>query len=131
MEVLNSLNSVHYNFLYHNMRDIIMNNKSTGNTQVRFVSKALLNKHDLRYRHVSLEFMDHNTGRFKVSEKYSLSLSNDWRDEFSIGLPNIHWTLDEIEEFESTIHKVYILGIMDCRHHVSDMLRMCYFSGIK
>ena len=113
------------------MRDIIVSHESTGSTQVRFVSKALRGKHDTKYRHVSLEFMDHNTGMFKVSEKYSLSLCNDWRDEFSIGLPNVHWTIEEIEEFESSIPNMYILGLMDCRHHVADMLRMCYFSGSK
>lgn len=129
MEVLNSLKSVHYNFLYRKMSDIIVNHESQGNTQVRFVSRALRGKNDSRYRHVSLEFMDHNTGRFKVSEKYSLSLSNEWRDEFCIGLPNVHWTIEEIEDFESNIPNMYIIGLMDCRHHVSDMLRMCYFSG--
>ena len=129
MEVLNSLNSAHYNFLYRKMRDIIVNHESKGNTRVRFVSKALRDKHDWRYRHVSLEFMDHSTGRFKVSEKYSFSLCNEWRDEFSIGLPNVPWTIEDIEDFESRVPDVYILGLMDCRHHVSDMLRMCYFSS--
>jgi len=129
MEVLNSLNSAHYNFLYRKMRDIIVNHESKGNTQVRFVSTALRDKHDWRYRHVSLEFLDRNTGRFKVSEKYSMSLCNEWRDEFSIGLPNVPWTIEEIEAFESRVPDMYILGLMDCRHHVSDMLRMCYFSS--
>jgi hypothetical protein len=108
------------------MRDIIANQDSVGNTQVRFVSKALRNKHDAQFRHVSLEFRDTVTGRFKVSEKYSFSMSGGWRDEFCIALPDIPVTIDDIEEYEKKLSKVYIFGCMDCRHHVADMLKLCY-----
>lgn len=126
MELLNSLNSVHYDFLYKNMRDIIATKDSVGKTQVRFVSKALRSKHDAQFRHVSLEFTDTDTGRLKVSEKYSFSIHTDWRDEFCIALPNIDLSIDDIEAMEKHIPSLYIFGYMDCRHHVADMLRMCY-----
>jgi hypothetical protein len=127
MELLNSLSSVHYDFLYKNMRDIITVNESVGNTQVRFVSKALRHRHDSQFRHVSLEFRDLQTGRFKVSEKYSFTVNGtSWRDEFCITLPNIDLSIDEIEDLEKNIPGMYIFGYMDCRHHVHDMLKLCY-----
>lgn len=126
MELLNSLQSVHYDFLYQNMRDIIANNESVGKMQVRFVSKSLRDKHDAQLRHVSLEFRDTDTGRLKVSEKYSVVLNNGWRDEFCIALPNLDMSLDDIEKYESKVPNIYIIGCMDCRHHVADMLKLCY-----
>ena len=41
---------------------------------------------------------------------------------------DIYWgesekTLDEIEEFEKTLHKKYILGVNDCRHYVNYFTR--------
>lgn len=125
MEVLNSLSSVHYDFLYHHLQTL-MAKESVGNTQVRFVSKALRSRHDAQFRHVSLEFRDLDTGRFKVSEKYSFTVNNGWRDEFCITLPNVEWTLDDIEHFETQLRSMYIIGCNDCRHHVNDMLKLCY-----
>lgn len=126
MELLNSLQSVHYDFLYDNMRDIIATKNSVGHTQVRFVSKALRSKHDAQFRHVSLEFRDTASGRLKISEKYSFSVSGGWRDEFCIALPDIALSLDDIEQYEQSLSKMYIIGCMDCRHHVADMLKLCY-----
>lgn len=47
-------------------------------------------------------------------------------DGILVPLPSIKHTIREIEDFESTLPREYILGIRDCRHHVLDLLRYVY-----
>ena len=47
---------------------------------------------------------------------------------------NIIWgstnkTIEEILEFEKTLHKKYILGINDCRHYVSKFTEWCLYNS--
>jgi hypothetical protein len=133
--ILRSLGSLgghatHYEFLYKDIRRIIQTHKSEGPTRVRFVSKALFTRNDPHFRHVALEFMVPNevdrTCEFYCSEKYSLALSNDWRDEFAIALPNVSYSIDDIVEMEAELPRMYLIGYMDCRHHVESMLKLIY-----
>lgn len=41
-------------------------------------------------------------------------------------LPGVETSLDAILEYEATLPRRYILGVRDCRHHVSDLLKWCY-----
>lgn len=34
-------------------------------------------------------------------------------------------TMEDIVAYEETLPKKYILGVRDCRHHASDILRFC------
>lgn len=122
--------ATHYAFLYKELRHIVQTRKSDGNTRVRFVSKALRDRYDTQFRHVALEFtVPHENERtcdFYCSEKYSLSFSNDWRDEFAITLPNVPYSIDELVQMESELPRMYLIGYMDCRHHVESMLNKIY-----
>lgn len=121
----------HYEFLYKELRHIIHTKQSKGNTRVRFVSSALCTRDDPFFRHVSLEFIvpkedQERTCDFYRSEKYSMTLSNEWRDEFAIALPNIPHSIDEIQALEANLPRLYLIGYMDCRHHVKSMLNILY-----
>lgn len=118
--------SPHYRFIYKDLKRIIRDNESNGDTKVRFVSKGLRFRNDTQFRHVSLEFA--NTEDSYVSEIYSNINVNpdDWRDEFAIALPNIDLSIHDIVEAEESLPSMYLLGVHDCRHHVSDMLKLCY-----
>lgn len=124
----------YYEFLYNNLERVVKRHESRGHTRVRFVSQALCHRRDQRFRHVSLECREFD--RVKVFEKcWYTNLNNkqphddddeEWRDEFTIRLPNISYTIEELVEFEASLPKAYIIGLSDCRHRVSDMLNLCY-----
>lgn len=119
----------HYEFLYKDIRQIVRTKKSEGDTRVRFISSALRNRDDPQFRHVSLEFFvpnENRTSDFYCSEKYSFSMSNDWRDEFAITLPNVPYSIDELVQLDSELPRMYLIGYMDCRHHVQSMLKRMY-----
>ena len=118
--------SPYYRFLYKHLQRIIREEASVGSTKVRFVSKGLRCRNDTQLRHVSLEFSDSKDTH--VSEIYSnVAINpNDWKDEFTISLPNIDIPVYEIQDAEESLPTMYILGMHDCRHHVSDMLKLCY-----
>ena len=121
----------HYEFLYKDLRQIVQNKKSEGRTRVRFVSSALRNRDDPQFRHVSLEFFVPNEDRtcdFYCCEKYSLCMSSDWRDEFAITLPNVPYSIEELVLLEADLPRMYLIGYMDCRHHVRSMLKRMYSS---
>lgn len=125
----------HYQFIYKDIRTVLQhsesNNKNKNNVGVRFVSRSLMGKKDRLMRHVFLEFDLHKT--LYVSEhnpswarSSTESVSTCWKDEISIRLPNTHRTLDELVDYENKLPNMYMLGVRDCRHHVSDMLCFCY-----
>lgn len=142
----------HYQFIYKDLQKIIDHGENKGDTRVRFVSRSLIGKQDARMRHVFLEFQHHNRTeprfergsekkRFEkgslwaqvyVSEhnpswsKYTSSWKPNWKDEISIQLPNIPMDMETIIDHEQSLPNMYILGVRDCRHHVSDMLNFCY-----
>ena len=117
--------SSHYRFLYQDLQRILRDSKSTGNTSVRFVSKALRFRNDTQFRHVSLEFTE--SKKTHVSEIYSnITVNSDWKDEFALALPNIDLSITDVLETEEGCKSMYLLGLHDCRHHVSDMFKLCY-----
>ena len=123
-QIIETLNVPYYRFLYKDLKRI-GNYESHGNTRVRFVSKALRHRGDDTFRHVYLECKHGNVEN--VFENSWIEVSkNGWRDEFSITLPNVPFTMDEMLEMQSTLPNYYIIGIHDCRHHVSEMLTLCY-----
>jgi len=116
----------HYKFIYKDLKRIIRDEESVGSTRVRFVSKGLRFRNDAQFRHVSLEFVNAKNDMY-VSEIYSnISVNSDWKDEFAIALPNVDVSLHAIREADESCKSVYLLGLHDCRHHVSDMLKLCY-----
>lgn len=117
------LNIPYYQFLYTDVKRIL-EYESRGDTRVRFVSKALRYRDDRKFRHVSLECRDHSTE--KVYEKSWMNVGNEWREEFCITLPNIPYTTAELDQMENSLNDFYVIGLSDCRHHVSDLLRLCY-----
>jgi hypothetical protein len=132
----------HYEFIYKDLQKIIDHGENKGDTRVRFVSRSLLRKHDNFARHVFLEFQRRSSKephptqpmdmQIYISEhnpswaRYTSVWRPDWKDEISIQLPNIHFDMDDIIEHEQTLPNMYMLGVRDCRHHVSDMLHFCY-----
>lgn len=126
--IINLDNASHYRFIYDDLSYIIREKKSVGNTKVRFVSKALRFRNDVKYRHVSLEFTDTDMKNTHVSETYSNFTvhPNEWKDEFCITLPNVELSMEDISKAEQKLSSMYLLGVHDCRHHVSDMLKLCY-----
>jgi hypothetical protein len=69
---------------------------------------------------------DANVNRIIVSNKQQTFLDKLYRFYIPENVPNktIYWgetskSLEEVELFEKTIHKKYILGINDCRHYVN------------
>jgi hypothetical protein len=130
----------HYDFIYRDLQKIINHGDHQGDTRVRFVSRSLIRKQDSMARHVFLEFQNSASNPPKnpmytllyVSEHNPSWARNasvwktDWKDEISIQLPNIPMDMDDIMSHEKTLPSMYMLGVRDCRHHVSDMLHFCY-----
>ena len=131
----------YYDFLYEDLKKIIEHGEHKGHTQVRFVSRSLRGKRDGQFRHVYLEFRQQQPQRKKkspwkntrvyISEHNPSWARNDnkspfYRDEISLLLPNVDHDMSEIIEHEEGLPGVYVLGVRDCRHHVSDMLSFCY-----
>lgn len=133
----------HYQFIYKDLQKIIDHGENKGDTRVRFVSRSLIGKQDGRMRHVFLEFQHHKAKKVEsqkgslwaqvyISEhnpswvKYTSTWKPNWKDEISIQLPNIPMDMETIIEHEESLPSMYVLGVRDCRHHVSDMLNFCY-----
>lgn len=135
----------YYDFLYEDLQKIIEHGEHDGHTQVRFVSRSLRGKRDKQFRHVYLEFQQKNRSkrqknpwkhaRVYISEhnpSWARNSNDDngvhycWKDEISIHLPNVAHDMNDIIDHEQGLPGVYMLGVRDCRHHVSDMLSFCY-----
>jgi hypothetical protein len=149
--VLNLLSNLdnhkeYYDFIYTDLKKIVERGEHRGHTQVRFVSRSLRGKQDKQFRHVFLEFQKSPNKSFSqknpwkqvyVSEhnpvwaRSSNNCNNNmpqtqWKDEISIQLPNVSHDMHEIIEHERGFSRMYVPGMRDCRHHVSDMLSFCY-----
>ena len=119
--------SPHYRFIYKDLKRILREKDSVGDTKVRFISTGLRSRNDTQFRHVSLEFVD-SKKNLHVSEIYSnFTINSVWKDQFSIALPNIDNSIQDVLELEESLPSLYLLGVRDCRHHVSDMLKLCYY----
>lgn len=143
--VLNLLSNLknhkeYYDFIYTDLKKIVERGEHRGHTQVRFVSRSLRGKRDKRFRHVFLEFQQspktfsqkNPWKQVYVSEHNPSWARNSnhgiphWKDEISIQLPNVSHDMHGIIEHEQALPRMYVLGVRDCRHHVSDMLSFCY-----
>lgn len=142
-DMLNSPLKKSYAFVYDDLQRVL-NHKSRGNMRVRFVSRSLFTRKDV-LRHVYLEFQhgyplrknnvrnashDHTLYVAEHAPAWSYMLDDDslhsWKEEVSIKLPNVPFSLDEIVAFDESVSPLYVLGISDCRHHVHNMLKLCY-----
>ena len=43
-----------------------------------------------------------------------------------IPLPSVANSLEDLEQFQATLPKKYVMGVRDCRHHVVDILDYLY-----
>ena len=136
----------YYDFLYDDLQKIIEHGEHKGHTQVRFVSRSLRGQRDTQFRHVFLEFRQQQQNQHKnkpwmnsrlyISEHNPYWARNNnnnnnkktlyYRDEISILLPNVTHDMRKIIDHEEGFPGMYVLGVRDCRHHVSDMLSFCY-----
>ena len=121
--VVSLLDVPYYKFIYKDIKKV-MNVESKGHTKMRFVSRALRYNND-NLRHLSVECTHKN--EVHIFEKYWIDISDGgWLDEFCITLPNVEYSVQELKEMEMQLTPVYIIGLNDCRHHVSAILSMCY-----
>lgn len=123
--VISLLDTPYYDFLHRDLKRII-HLPSNGDTRVRFVSKAIRHRNDQLMRHVSIECIAQNNV-IDVFEKNGLDLTyGQFRDEFCVTLPNVTHTIADIRDYEETLPKLYVIGLQDCRHHASNILKFCY-----
>ena len=133
---------VNYNFVYRELKRVLKH-ESEGTMRVRFVSRSLRERQDRYFKHVFLEFQEGTPLRknnlectdftLYVAEhapaiSYALEdITNiKWKEEISIQLPNVSHDLEEIVHFDETVSGMYVPGVNDCRHHVTNMLQLCY-----
>lgn len=134
---------VTYNFVYNELKRVLKH-ESTGKMRVRFVSRSLRDRQDEIFKHVFLEFQEGTPLRknnLNEKQNYTLyvaehapgisyaiedKLKFKWKEEISIQLPNVSHTLSDIIGFDESVSNMYVPGINDCRHHVSNMLQLCY-----
>lgn len=107
---------------------VIKVNQSKGNTRVRLVYRNIGYFEDVY--HVYLEFSECNSNNFCTT--YISEHKPFWDNQQSINqeeiiqMPNISLEIQDILKLESELPSMYVLGIRDCRHHVVDMLQLCY-----
>jgi hypothetical protein len=118
---LNILNTKLYGGIY----EVVRTSRPTGNTSRVTLLQQRINSTPLY--HVGLYVEERGFSKIFEHGPIQYDRFRDL-DGIIVPLPHVQHTIRQLEDFEHTLPKEYIVGVRDCRHHVLDLLTFLYES---
>lgn len=109
--------------LYGGIYEVVRTSRSTGTTSRVTLLQQRINSTPLF--HVGLYVEER--GFSKIFEHGPIQYDRFREvDGISVPLPHVKHSIRQLEEFEASLPKEYLIGVRDCRHHVLDLLTFLY-----